>query len=179
MALNKLSCPFPSNINPLSSGGFKLTIQKLPEIDFWCNEANLPGLSLTPAVQATPFSQIHHSGDVISYDQLNVQFMIDANMTNYKSVWAWLNGLGFPESYTDFQDFISADTRGMTGAGAKTMSDGSLTILNNSFNPIGTVQFIDMIPINLSSLQLQSTNSDVVYLMGNASFNFTYWKFAE
>ena len=179
MAINKLTCPFPSNINPLSSGGFKLSIQKLPEIEFWCNEANLPGMSIGAATQSTPFSQVPTPGDVINYDSLNVQFMIDAEMVNYKALWFWMYGIGFPESYDNFQELLDADTRGMTGNAAKIVSDGSLTILNNSFLPVKVIQFIDMWPTNINSLQLMANNSDVVYLMGNATFNYSHWKFAD
>lgn len=177
MAINKLSCPFPTNINPLSSGGFRLSIQKLPEINFWCNEANLPGMSIGSATQGTPFAQIQNPGDMITYDTLNVQFMIDAEMLNYKALWFWMYGLGFPESYDNFQQLVDADTRGVGGFGAKTVSDGSLVILNNSFNQVKTIKFIDLWPTSLNSLQLMSNNSDVTYLMGNATFNFTYWTF--
>ena len=179
MSLNKLTCPFPANINPLSSGGFRLSIQKAPDLQFWCNEANLPGMSLGTAVQATPFSQIQNPGDMIAYDTLNVQFMIDSEMTNYKALWFWMYGLGFPESYDNFTDLVDTDTRGPTGFGSRTVSDGSLVVLNNSFVPVKTIQFIDMFPSNINSIQLMSNNSDVVYMMGNATFNFTYWKFAD
>lgn len=179
--LNKLTCPFPSNLNPLSSGGFKLSIQKLPDIEFWCNEANLPGLTINTAQQSTPFAQIQTPGDMITYDSLNVQFMIDAEMSNYKALWLWTHNLGFPESYENFNDLLLSNTNPVSNsfAGDRTVSDGSLTVLNNSFLPIQTIQFIDLWPANLNSLQLMANNSDVVYLMGNATFNFTYWKFAE
>lgn len=177
MSINKLTCPFPSNINPLSSGGFKLSIQKLPEIEFWCNEANLPGMSIGAATLSTPFAQVPTPGDTIAYDQLNVQFMIDAGLVNYKALWFWMYGIGFPESYNEFNELIDADTRGLAGNAAKLVSDGSLTVLNNSFLPIQTIQFIDLWPSNINSLQLQANNSDVVYLMGNATFNYSHWKF--
>jgi len=182
MSLNKLTCPFPSNINPLSSGGFKLSIQKAPDVDFWCNEANLPGMSIGVATQSTPFAMIQQPGDMIVYDTLNVQFMIDSEMKNYKSLWFWMYGLGFPESYDNFNDLVGSSANEVLNANAtgdRTVSDGSLIVLNNSFVPVKTIQFIDMWPSNLNSIQLSANNSDVVYMMGNATFNFTYWKFAE
>lgn len=177
MSINKLTCPYPSNINPLSSGGFKLSIQKLPGIEFWCNEANLPGMSIGAATYSSPFAQVPTPGDTINYDQLTVQFLIDSDMTNYKELWNWMYGIGFPESHNDFQSVLDADTRGITGNAAKILSDGSLTILNNSFLPIQTIQLIDLWPTGLGSLQLQANNSDTIYLAGQATFNFSHWKF--
>ena len=179
MALNKLTCPFPSNINPLSSGGFKLTIQKAPDVQFWCNEANLPGMSIGAANLATPFSVVKTPGETIDYDTLNIQFLIDANMDNYHQIWNWMYGIGFPESYDNFQDLLDSDTRGLQGNAAKIVSDGTLTVLNNSFNPIRNIQFVDLWPTSINSLQLQATNSDVVYLAGQATFNFSHWKFVD
>ena len=90
MAINKLTCPFPANINPLSSGGFKLSIQKAPNVQFWCNEANLPGMSIGAATQATPFSLVRTPGETVDYDTLNIQFLIDASMENYYELWNWV-----------------------------------------------------------------------------------------
>ena len=177
MSLNKLSCPFPANINPLSSGGFMFTIQKAPAVKFWCNQANLPGLTLGTVAQATPFIQIPQPGDTLVYDTLNIQFMIDADMINYIELWNWMNGLGFPESNENFTAYMDADTRGMRGELAKSVSDASLTILNNSNVPVKTIQLIDLFPVNLNSLQLQANNSDVVYMIGEATFQFSHWKF--
>lgn len=175
--LNKLTCPYPDNISPLSSGGFMLSIQKSPNVKFWCNQVNLPGLTLGSTNQATPFTQIPAPGDALTFDPLSVQFMIDSRMENYLEIWNWLYGLGFPESYKDFSNYVSTDTRGMKDNYPKTVSDGSLTILNNSNVPVQTIQLIDLYPTALTSLTLQANNSDVVYLIGDATFQYSHYKF--
>jgi len=43
---NILSCPIPSNINPLSPNGFLFNILKLPNLSFFCQSVNLPGITL-------------------------------------------------------------------------------------------------------------------------------------
>lgn len=177
MSLERLTCPFPENINPLTSGGFMLSIQKFPEAKFWCTQANLPGLTLPEAPFATRFNQVPTPGDTLTFDSLEVRFLIDADMGNYKKVWNWIYSLGFPDNNTDFSNFVNSDTRGVRGNYAKTVSDGALTILNNSNVAIETVQFIDLWPTSITSLQLQSDNSDTVYLACDATFRFSHWKF--
>lgn len=179
MAIERLSCPFPDNITPLSSGGFMLSIQKSPNVRFWCNQANLPGLTLGTANVGTPFMQVNTPGETLTFDTLNVQFLIDSNMDNYYELWNWMHGLGFPESWDNFKDFAAADTRNLRGNAAKVVSDATLTILNNSNVPVRNIQFIDMFPVNLTSLQMQANNSDVVYLTGEATFQYSHWKFVD
>lgn len=179
MAIERLSCPFPDNITPLSSGGFMLSIQKAPNVKFWCNQANLPGMNLGSATLSSPFSQVNTPGETIAYDPLSVQFLIDSDMSNYYELWNWMYSLGFPENWDDFANFTNADNRNLRGTAAKLVSDASLTILNNSNNPVKTIQFIDLFPVNLTSLQMQANNSDVVYLTGEATFNYSHWKFVD
>lgn len=179
MSINKLTCPFPSNINPLSSGGFMLSIDKAPDVKFWCNQANLPGMTLGSALQSTPFLQVNEPGEILTFDPLSVQFIIDAEMLNYKEIWNWMNSVGFPESWDQFSDFTKNQSIGTKAILPKTVSDGTLSILNNSNVPIKTIQFVDLWPTALGSLQLQANNSDVVYLIGEATFNYSHWKFVD
>jgi len=39
------------------------------------------------------------------------------------------------------------------------------------------LQFIDMFPITIESLMFASTNTDVQYLVGQATFRYGYYKF--
>ena len=177
MASN-LSCPIPSNINPLSSNGFNFSIHKLPEVSFFCQEVQLPGLSL-PAVEVlNPLGYNPFAGDVITWEDLTLQFLIDENMSNYKAIFNWLIGLGFPGDSQQFQDYI--DTQDNFGHRLiKEFSDGTLQILGSNSQPVQTVKFIDLIPTNLNSLNFQSTNTDVTYLIGNATFKFNQFAFID
>ena len=175
MALN-LSCPIPSNINPLSSNGFNFSIQKLPDVSFFCQEVQLPGLTL-PAVEVlNPLGYTPYAGDIITWDDLNIQFLIDENMANYKAIFNWLIGLGFPSDSKQFQDYIdSQDKFGQSLI--KEFSDGVLQILGSNSQPVQTVRFIDLVPININSLTFQSTSTDVNYLVGNATFKIREYEF--
>jgi hypothetical protein len=42
---------------------------------------------------------------------------------------------------------------------------------------VQTAQFHDLFPVTLDSLVFQSTNQDVQYLVGNATFRYGYYKF--
>jgi hypothetical protein len=170
------TCPFPTNINPLSSNGFNFSISKLPEVSFFCQEVTLPSMTLPTFDMNTPLSALPFSGEILSFDDLNIQFLIDENMANYKAIFNWLIGLGFPSDSKQFQDYI--DTQDNFGHRLiKEFSDGVLQILGSNSQPVQTVRFIDLVPININSLTFQSTSTDVNYLVGNATFKIREYEF--
>lgn len=174
--MQTLSCPVPSNINPLSPNGFKFNITKLPTIDFFCQEVNLPEITLGQATLANPFSDQPIPGDKLEFGILNVKFLIDEDMQNYTSIQNWLIGLGYPQNYEQYKNYIRQDDRNVTNELLQNLSDGVLQILNNSNNPSKTIQFRDMFPISLSTLTFLSTSQDVTYLVGDASFRLGWYE---
>jgi hypothetical protein len=103
--------------------------------------------------------------------------MIDADMSNYIAIYNWIVALGFPQSYEQYIAFVSADQRVILGELAKNYSGATLQILNNTNNPVKTVNFTDMFPVSLGTLNFQSTSQDVNYLIGDATFRFSYYTF--
>lgn len=176
--MTTLSCPIPSNINPLSPNGFLFSIQKLPKINFFCQQVNLPGITLGAPEFGNPFNVSPIPGETLTYDQLTVQFLVDDQMENYISIYNWIIALGFPNTYEQYTTFFNEDQRSNISELAKNYSDGTLQILGASNTAIRTVQFTDMFPIAIDSLVFQSTNQDVNYLVGNATFRYGYYKFS-
>lgn len=173
-----LEGPLPSNVNPLSSNGFRFGIQKIPEIEFFCQSVTLPGLTLNSYALGTPLSTMGIPGETLDFSALEVEFMVDAEMRNYLSIWRWMIGLGFPETHQQYTNFLALDPLKNTDL-SRNLSDGTLSILNNSFVPTQTIQFIGMFPISLDRLTLQATSTDVNYLTCNASFQYSHYRFLE
>lgn len=172
-----ITCPIPSNINPLSPNGFMFSIQKLPELNFFAQSVNLPGITLGAPEYGNPFQVQPIPGESLTFDQLTVQFLIDEQMTNYQAIYNWIVALGFPNDYEQYTTFISEDNRGITSELATNYSDATLQILAGNNQVVKTVQFIDLFPIALDSLQFAGTNTDVQYLIGNVTFRYGYYKF--
>ena len=172
-----LSCPIPNSINPLSPNGFMFTVQKLPELSFFCQQVVLPGIVLGAPEFGNPFATTPIPGEHLTYDQLQVQFLVDEQMANYKAIYYWLIGLGFPQGYDQYINFISDDERNLIGELAKNYSDGTLQILGSNNKVAQEIQFYDMFPVSIDSLMFQSTNQDVNYLVGNVTFRYGYYKF--
>jgi hypothetical protein len=171
-----LTCPVPTNINPLSPNGFLFNIIKLPSLSFFCQSVNLPGITLGAPEFGNPFNIAPIPGETLTYDQLTVQFLIDENMANYQAIYNWIVALGFPESYDQYVTFVDGDTNNYSEL-AKNYSDATLQILTANNVTTRTVQFIDLFPTSLDSLQFAGTNNDVQYLIGNATFRYGFYKF--
>ena len=65
----------PTNRNFLSPVGFKFAISKIPKVDFFANQANIPGIDLGYAEQPTYLKDLPIPGDKISYSDFNLRFL--------------------------------------------------------------------------------------------------------
>jgi hypothetical protein len=143
---------------------------------FFCQSVNIPGINLGAPEFGNPFNVQPIPGESLTYDQLTVQFLVDSDMTNYKSLYNWIIALGFPQSYQQYINFAGTDTTNYSEL-AKNYSDATLQILNGNNQTAQMIQFVDLFPITIDSLMFASTNTDVQYLVGNATFRYGYYKF--
>jgi hypothetical protein len=169
----------PKNVNPLSPNGFKFSIAALPEIEYFCQQIHIPGITFGDPILANPFANVPIPGDHLTYDTLNVRFLVDENMDNYIAIYNWIVALGFPQSYTQYVNYVSASQSSVLSELASNYSTGVMQVLNNTNNPIKTITFNDMFPIALETLEFQSTNDSVNYLTGSATFRFSYYTFSN
>jgi hypothetical protein len=180
MIMANLTCPAPSNINPLSPTGFMLSIQKLPEVAFFSQEVTLPSVDLPHVDVNTPLSRMSITGEVLTYGDFTINFLVDEEMQNYNAVYNWLKGLGFPKDHNEYTSYIERQKSNQNmysnSENVASYSDASLSILGSSNTPIKTFKFIDLHPVSLSSLQFTANATDVNYLIGSASFRYTYFE---
>ena len=98
----------PTKLDYASPTQFKFSIIKLPKVEYFCTTANVPGITLGTSAQATPFKDIPIPGDKLDYDTLNIQFLVDENLENYREIHGWLTGLGFPKDHEQFRNLQDA-----------------------------------------------------------------------
>ena len=144
------------NRNYLSPVGFNLKLSTKEKLDFFSNSATVPGLNLGTAVQTTPLRNIDVPGDELLYDDFTIGFLVDEELSNYMVIHNWLTGLGFPESMQDYKDLTTADN-GIKNEKLQ-FCDGTLHILNSNYQDIAMVQFKDLFPTTLSSLEFNATD---------------------
>ena len=162
------------NRNFLSPVGFKFSLAKFPKISFFCNSASIPEISLGTFQQPSYLKQIDVPGEKLTYGDLDIRFLVDENMENYISIYTWLRGLGFPETTQQFRD-ITTDVDGQRDP-KEAFCDGTLRILNSNYREVAKVQFNDLFPTSLTSLDFDATNTDVQYFTAEATFKYTVYK---
>ena len=161
------------NRNFLSGVGFKFNLAKHPKVDFFSNSAKIPQLTLGLATQPTYLKDIDVPGEKLTFGDFTLKFLVDENMENYMTIYNWLVGLGFPESTKQFKDLTtdSADQRDPKEA----YCDGTLRILNSNLREIAQVKFQDLFPVSLTSLDFDSSNTDIEYFTAEATFRYTIY----
>ena len=161
------------NRNFLSGVGFKFNLTKFPKVDFFSNSARIPELNLELTRQPSYLKNIDVPGERLTYGALSLRFLVDENMENYISVYNWLKGLGFPESTKEFAD-LNKDKEGLRDP-KQAFCDGTLSILNSNYREVAKVKFKDLFPVSLSSLEFDSTNTDLQFFQAEATFKYTIY----
>lgn len=155
--------------NFLTGIGFQFELIKYPNVSFFCQSANVPGINLAVANQSTRYNAIPYPGDEINFEDLNVEFIVDEKMSNYITIHNWVRKLGHPYSSRDIQELPGEDIDD------KTYSDGILFILDSNFIKKFKIVFKDLFPTNIGELRFQSTSQDVQYFTVTANFKYTIY----
>ena len=181
----------PTELDYADPTKFKFSIQKLPKVEFFTTAANLPGINLGESIFPTPFKQIPVQGDDLTFDNLEITFLVDEKLENYRELHQWLVGIGFPKARTQFSSFkrdeaqtfptaesVKGDvTNPGTPSGIQAMfGDATLTIMTAKNNPVMEVRFSDLYPVALSGLSFNQQETDVTYLTATATFTYKLYE---
>ena len=174
-----------ANRNYMSPLGFKLILTKTPKVDFLCQSANIPSISMGTAVQPSYLKDIPVPGDKVLYDDLTVRFLVDEKMENYLAIYKWMTGLGYPESLAQFDQLRKDDIR--TNASASDegdpryfeFSDATLQVLGSNYKPSIHVNFKDTFPISLSTLEFDVSQRDYSFFTASVTFKYTIFDITD
>ena len=185
----------PTTYDYASPNQWRINFDRLPLTTWFCTNANIPGITLGEAQFPTPMSDMPISGDKLTFDTLNIQFLADEELKNYREMWEWLVGLGFPKQHSQFSDVLSESKLNTVLPGASRMtysnkagqkttltdaasySDATMTFYNSKNIAKVEVHFRDIFPTSLSSIDLTTDTSDVEYIRVEASFRYLYYEF--
>ena len=174
-----------ANRNYMSPLGFKLILTKTPKVDFLCQSANIPQISMGTAIQPTYLKDIPVPGDKVLYDDLNVRFLVDEKMENYLAIHKWITGLGYPESIGQYRqlkkDDNRTDRRVSDAADPRyfEFSDATLQVLNSNYKPSVLINFTDAFPVSLSTLDFDVTTRDYNYFTAEVTFKYTIFNITD
>ena len=179
----------PTKLDYASPIQFRFKMTKLPKVEFFVQTANIPGISLGTATAVTPLYDYPIPGDKINYQTLDISFLVDENLNNYKELHDWISGLGFPKNHQQFADLQATGADRFPGSSASsvalghkrtatplaeggTYTDATLTVLSSKNIAKTEIRFQNVYPISLGALSYDIKASDVDYITVQASFNY-------
>ena len=185
--------PSGSGLDYADPTKFKFQITKLPRVEFNAIQANIPGITLTELNQPTRLMPVRIPGNDMTFEDLNVTFIVDEDLTNYRSVHDWMAGLSQTDSDDKYRELISGGQDRMprsqqnnsTDAGRVTsatpdgaiFSDAKLIILSARNIPIVELTFEDTYPKALSALDYNQNATDIEYLQATVTLGYKLHKY--
>ena len=153
------------NINYLSPTGFRFLCTHMPETQFYCQTANLPGVSISEIPVATPHKQHYVAGDNVTFDEFSITIILDEYLKNWEEIQRWIIGLGKPFG---FEGYEKRKKDGLD-------TTGQLFILTGSKNPSLRFDFYNLWPKSIGSVQFDLTQSDITYTTVDVVFQYNYY----
>ena len=155
----------PINTSFLSPIGFKFQLNNFPAVNYFCQSATLPGISISTINVPTPLKNIDIAGDEVTFEELSIKFIVDENMKNWLSIYDWIVGLGFttPEDQKEYKKLSEAGELTTTAI---------LTVLTSNMNPQINFVFRECFPLSLTSIAFDSGGTDIDYVTADVSFRY-------
>ena len=179
----------PTNLDFASPSQFRFTLLKVPNVEYFVTDVNLPGVSFSgDATINTRFTSVHFMGDRMEFEDLEVTFLVNEALENYREIHDWMVGIGFPKDNQQYIDAIGSeqnmnpiaskvDNAKATGKPSVLMSDATLTILTNKNNPNLRVNFKNCFPTSLSGLSYTTQGTDTEQLTASVTFKYDIYEF--
>ena len=105
---------------------FRFKCTKMPLVEYFCQTANIPGISLGSAIVPTSMYDYPVPGDNISYQSFDISFLVDENLNNYKELHDWISGLGFPKNHEQFANLQGSGSDRFPGTTSSTAATGTI-----------------------------------------------------
>ena len=170
---------------------WRLAFNRLPKTTWFCTAANIPGITLGEAMYPTPMTDIPLTGDKLTFETLNITFIVDEELQNYRELWDWMVGIGAPKSHDQWTSVLSEGDGAVRQFGqndrdprtkltyeeSNLYSDATLIVYSSKNQPKVNVQFKNMFPTSLSGLDYSQELTDVEYFHAAATFRYLYYEF--
>jgi len=157
-----------SNINPLYNSYFTLVFGRgTKQFELNCQKANLPGCTVPDVNQPTTFgTTIPVPTMQFNYETLNVEFIVDSELNNWKSLYSWMRNVA---------NIQNDNTNNLPYQ--QWHHQAVLSIVSPISNcVVTTVTFRYIVPSKLTGIVFQSDTSDAVIQKASCTFKFSYYE---
>lgn len=174
----------PSNLDFARTTQFRFSILKIPNTEYHVTEANLPGIAFGgDAILNTRYTSMPFMGDTLDYSPLELTFMVQEDLSNWREIHDWMSGIGFPRDTKQYADAIAeaseekgATTKGGLANPSVLTTDATLTLLTNKNNPVIQVNFRNCYPTSLSGLSFTTQDADATPLTATVTMSYDIYE---
>jgi len=166
----------PSSTSLLQPTKFQLSFKRLPDVQYFLKKFKLPGGSIQALEQPTPFKNRPVPGNKLSYETLDISFLVEETMNSWNEIHRWLQDLGIEEGYSSYRD-LRRMINVPPDIDFPQYSDCTLTVLSSQNNPRLRFNFEDCFPISLGDIDFDTEQSadDVI----TCSATFAFFKYSR
>jgi len=149
----------PKNRNFLNPIGYLLKLEKFEGVDFFCQSVNIPDIAMPTTEVPTRFRNVSIiPGGGVTFGDFVVRFIVDEDLVNYNAIHSWMRDNGNADQM--LRETVEKDI----------YTDAQLQITTSQYNPAFIVDFKNIFPVSLSSLQFDATITDVEYITAEVVF---------
>ena len=160
----------PENTNFLQPTKYLLTFDRIRTTQYFCQSVNLPGESLGEVNRATPFLDMYSPGTKLSYELLNVEFILDEKLQGWKNLYDWFLTMADPDGFEKRDGSRELQNN-------KHLSDATLSILSGLNNPLIRIHYTNVFPLSISDIKFDSTQSADTIMTATATFRYQSYKY--
>jgi len=160
----------PINTNPLQPTKFLLTFSRIPDVQYFCQQVNVPGVELDELVRQTPFLDMYSPGTKLKYDPFDIDFIVDENLMSWKNLYNWFISIADPDGWERRGGTLEVQQQ-------EHFSDATLTILSALNNPVLRIQYRNIYPLTMSDLEFNTQLSADSIMTCKASFRYQTYNY--
>lgn len=161
----------PDTHNVLTNNKFQFFIGRCPRMSFFTQRVNVPSLSFGTSANSNPTGIVsRRPGTSYVYEDLQVGFVVDENLTSWLEIHNWMIDLGI--NYRgDTEKFVPNKPRE-----SQKVSSAVLLILNSNYRPLMSCTFKNVYPSILSGIDFDSSLTDTDPIIATATFAYTHYE---
>ena len=143
---------------------------------YFCQAVEIPGLSTTPARHSTPFAELYKPGDKVQYSDFNMEFILDEELWGFQIIYDWIKGYSFPQNFEEYQNLYRLSEMNVPLNNSRSQySDAQLIVLSSKNIAKFKVKFVDIFPISLRQVSLNTMLDANKPVTAMAQFKFQYY----
>ena len=169
------------NKSILNKNNFRLLIDKVPNVEYYVRNVTIPGLTFSETEQPAGVGvNAFFPGDKVSFDTLDVNFLVDEDLENFKEIYDWMDSIvpvSNPSLFGTYTETATNNTNVMASIDNDLNQYSDITLVTNTNKNIPNryFRFHDCFPISLSGIELESS-AESEPVIATVSLRFTYYE---